>query len=227
MKKLISLFYIIILFSSVSLFSEESNWDLITQTDDMTDEESYYVISDWVNATSPMSFPYADVKCRLIAGFGLESTWFNFQFTTNPNLEGGEYSDNRNYKLYTTRIKFGDKLVEDVELAYDSGSVIYITNSMMFLVYLANSVDADTPYLLFEIPWYNNNPVKFKIPVSDVFDYINEAREKVATAKKLNELTELIIQANEDSKVEASAFAQEHISNLIEEIKEEKDAKEE
>ena len=163
--------YITILFALMlngsQLFAQ---WDVTSDTDEMTGEVSAYCSSKFASPTERMDFPYGDVKGWLGVGCDGNSEWAYVGFTTAPNLANTTTKDG--YDLISTRIKFDDE-VEQVTMTQDwSSKFIHFRNDSDII---EKFLTANT--ILLEMNWYGEGKTYFRFSGSGSTSAINQIRQ--------------------------------------------------
>ncbi len=149
--------------------TQRSLWSISSSIDEMTEETSYFAISENIFSTKPMDFPYEDVEAWIGVGCSGPSEWAFIGFSSAPNLENTEIEDG--YNRINTRVKWDD-LIEQITLYQDWGDKFLTAPFDKNII--ENLASHDT--LLLELEWYGQGNVYFRFPLTGAKDSIESIR---------------------------------------------------
>jgi hypothetical protein len=149
----------------------QTSWSVGTIRDEMTNKLSAYAMSDSVDPTKPMGFPYSDVSARLGVGCDGSSKWAYIGFSSAPNLSNDETEDG--YNRLKTRIKWNER-VKDIYFTQKWGA-----KSLHFEAGEAaiNSISTSNTVMI-EIPWHGEGLVRFNFPLNGSTAAITDMKSK-------------------------------------------------
>jgi hypothetical protein len=160
--------------------SEQVNYDLPGWTtsysvDEMTGKRSAYAASQETQATSIMSFPYADTRTWMGVGCDSKSEWVYLGFTAAPNLSDTIIEDGNN-RIHT-RVRWDDSL-EPLQLMQKWGAkFLHFSKDKEAIDKIIKSKAA-----LVELNWHSNGLTRFKYSMRGSSKALSEIR---AACKKM------------------------------------------
>gem|GEM_PF-727891 len=171
-KKVIGLMILAVFFLALTLSGAqiETEWTVTVRKDEMTGEETRYVLSPLVPPVSPVGLRYRSIKAGLGVGYDGEDEWVYIWFNQIPIFDDTEFKDD--YEIINTKIKWNKK-VEDVQLYREWASdVIYFLDSENVVSKIMNS-----DMMLLELN-LDGERVYFQFPLEGAHKAINELYKK-------------------------------------------------
>ena len=150
----------------------ETEWTVTVRKDEMTGEETRYVLSPLVPPVSPVGLRYRSIKAGLGVGYDGEDEWVYIWFNQIPIFDDTEFKGD--YEIINTRIKWDDE-IEGVQLYNDglASDVIYFSDNKKVVSKIINS---DT--MLLELILFGEGNVYFQFPLVGAAEAINELYKK-------------------------------------------------
>jgi TonB family protein len=147
-----------------------AQWTTTTSKDQMSGNVEAYAVSQSVNPTKTMRFPYSDVRAWLGVGCDGAHEWAYVGFSSTPVVTDDVTRDG--YNQVRTRIKWDDT-IESVTFTQPWGaSALHFLDDGSVIVKLAASNT-----VLLELPWYGEGPVYFRFSLNGSTAALSEMRK--------------------------------------------------
>lgn len=150
-----------------------AQWRISEDIDEMTGKKSSYALSERVQSTTPMNFPYQGTTGTLGVACDAGNEWAYIIFSNAPNIVNVDLEDGKN--IIRPRIRWDEDVLRMQLNQVWGANSLHFWNTRRAIDYIVASNE-----MLIELEWYGQNRILFRFSLQGSNNAISEIRRKCA-----------------------------------------------